>query len=166
MSEGLNEFERALARLQPTTAATGPMLYAMGRTSALRSARIWRGVSLVSVLVSVLATAGLGGVLLLRPEPQVRWVVVPAPAFRGEQPAIEPDEPVESSEPDDATVSTESPIPEWRLQHQHVGLRPEPLSEPGDAVAPRRLDKPEPLRAGDVLKGPLVWLSISTMGER
>ena len=159
MSEGLNDLEDALRRLQPATTATGPMLFAMGRASALRSARIWRGGSLVGVV----STIALGGMLLRRPEPEVRIVAVPVPVIREAKPASEP---VESSDPGDATVSTDSPIPEWRLQHQHVGLRSEPLSDPADAASPRRLDKPEPLRAGDFLKGPLVWSTISTVGER
>jgi hypothetical protein len=162
MSEGLNDLERALRQLQPATTVTGPMLFAMGRASALRSVRIWRGATLASALAAI----GLGGMLLCRPEAEVRIVTVPVPALRETTPPSDPVESGDPSDPSDRTASMDTPIPEWRLQHQHVGLRSEPLSDPADAAAPRRLDKAEPLRVGDFLKGPLVWLSISTMGER
>jgi hypothetical protein len=138
------------------------MLFAMGRASAIRSVRIWRGVSLVGVV----STIALGGMLAWRPEPEVRVVIVPVPVLPESKPASEPVESTDPGESNDRTVSTDSPIPEWRLQHRHVGLRSELLSDPADAVAPKRMDSPEPLRVGDFLKGPLVWSSISTTGER
>ena len=156
MSEGLNDLERSLRELQPTSAATGPMLFAMGRASAMRSAKIWRGVSLVSAV----ATIALGGLLLWRAEPEVRVVVVSVPVMLETKPASEP---VESADPGDSSCLTEASIPEWRQHHLH--LLAEPTSDPTDA-GPSQPRESRPLGVGDLLKGPLVWSSLSNFGER
>jgi hypothetical protein len=162
MSEGLSDLERSLRQLQPTPAVTGPMLFAMGRASALRSIRIWRGVSLVSVL----AAMTLGGIVLWRPEPEARVVVVSIPVMLEAKPANVPTELVEPNEPIAQADPTESPAPAWRKRLQQMSSRPEPLSDPTDADGPTTVKEPRPFDVNDFLKGPGVWSSLSPLGDR
>jgi hypothetical protein len=100
----------------------------------------------------------LGGLLLTRPEPAVRIEIV-------RMPAVETPKPRPSTEPTEPPLSTESPMPEWRLQHHHVSLRSEPISDPSDDAS-RGTPDSRPFGVADILKGPLVWSSISNVGER
>jgi hypothetical protein len=161
MSEEMNDLERGLRQLAPTAAATGPILYELGRASAIRSARLWRRVSVASLAASLL----LGALLLTRPEPAVRVEIVQVPATPVAPPAPAP-LPKRSSEPNEPVASAEAPMPDWRLQQHHVSLRPERVSDPVDDGGSQLARESRPLGVGDAFKGPLYWSSIGEMGER
>jgi hypothetical protein len=151
MSEGLNELEAALRKLQPAPVVQGPMLVEMGRASAVRSARKWRWVSASSSTVAM----ALAAILVMRPEPatRVQFVNVPSvvPVEEIRETSSEPIEPMES------------PLPAWRFRQFQVRVPLEPVSAEGDDEP---FVEPRPVRAGDVMRDPSLWSSFTNSGVR
>lgn len=145
MSAEMNDFERTLAQLRPAPAPEGAILFAMGRSAGLRSARRWQVASLILACCSVML-----GWFGMRPEPLPN---APAPTVPKASTVVTPDEP-----PATKTWPTETDNRQWsdllRRQREALDVAAQDSSEfPSNDV--------RPMRAGAVLLSPIQWVAIS-----